>query len=277
MTRIRVATVQFQHRPVASFAAFATQVRGHVRYAYDCQAKLVVFPEYVTAPLLGLVNDWDHWTEAYRTLFADLARETGLYIAAGTHRTGPANVAHLFFPDGSFKTQAKLHLTPWEKEEAGLHGSEALTVFDTELGRLAILICYDVEFPEAVRAACDAGAEVLIVPSQTDDRRGYWRVRYCCHARTVENQVYVIHSAVVGGLPEVAGHEQSYGKSGILTPCDIPFPNDGIIAEGEWNQDLCIVGDIDFALLREIHAGGSVTPRLDRKAAYPVATDSSGT
>lgn len=268
MTRVRVAAVQFQHRPVASFAEFAAQVRGHVLYAHDCKVRLVVFPEYLTAPLTGLVADWDHWTEAYRALFTGLARETGMYIVGGTHRTGAANVAHFFFPDGTMKTQAKLHLTPWEKTAPDLRGSDGLAVYDTDLGRLAILVCYDVEFPEAVRAVCDAGAEVLIVPSQTDDRRGHWRVRYCCHARTVENQVYVIHAPVVGGLPQVPGHEQSYGRAGILAPCDLPFPQDGIIAEGEWNQDLCVIGDIDLSLLREIHAQGSVTPRLDRKPGY---------
>lgn len=268
MTGVRVAAVQFQHRPVARFEEFADQVRGHVAYAHDCKARLVVFPEYLTAPLYGIVNDWDHWTEPYLALFSDLARETGMYIMGGTHRTGPANVAHLFFPDGTYKTQAKLHLTPWEKTAPGLDGSDGLAVYDTELGRLAIVVCYDVEFPEAVRAVCDAGAEVLIVPSQTDDRRGYWRVRLCCQARTVENQIFVIHSSAVGGLPKVAGHEQSYGRAAIFTPCDLPFPQDGVIAEGEWNQDLCVIGDIDLALLREIHAGGSVTPRLDRKPVY---------
>jgi predicted amidohydrolase len=271
--RVRAAAVQFQYRPVASFGEFAAQVNGHVAYAHDCRARLLLFPEYVTAPLLGIYRDWDHWTEPYLDLFRDLAKQTGIYLAAGTHRVKEENVAYLFYPDGSYRTQKKIHMTPWEKEASVQEAPPRLSVFDTEVGKLAILICYDVEFPEAVRAACEAGAEVLLVPSLTDDRRGYWRVRYCCHARTVENQVYVLHAPATGGIPALPGYEQAFGRAGILTPCDLPFPQDGLMAEGEWNQDLCIVGDLDLALLREIHAAGSVTPRLDRKPGYEAAVD----
>lgn len=272
--RVRIGSVSFAHRPVASFADFAAQVRQHVRLAADAGAGLMVFPEYLTGCLLALQPDWTYWTAPYLELFRELAAAHRLYILGGTHlerapadaaaaAEGLANTAFFFAPDGQVVRQTKLHLTPVEQDPWRLAPGPGLTLLDTGVGRLAILICYDAEFPEAARAAAAAGADILLVPSWTDDRQGFWRVRYCAHARCVENQVYAVHAPLVGSVPAVRYFEQSYGKAGILAPCDLPFARDGIVADGEWNQDLCVLGEVDLALLDQVRAAGSVTPRRD--------------
>ncbi|MGE5675267.1 MAG: carbon-nitrogen hydrolase family protein [Mycobacterium leprae] len=267
--RVRIATVQFDHRPIAGFDQFAAQVLHYVRLAEDDHCQLVVFPEYITAPLMMLEPDWRRWTGPYRELFSRLAQSTKMTILAGTHATDRGgvlyNTAHLFLPSGQMHTQEKLHLTPAEVDPWGLGRGEGLRLFDTPAGRLAVLICFDVEFPEAAQSAVDAGAQILLVPSATADRQGFWRVRYCCHARAVENQVYVVHSALVGGLPAVRFMEQSYGRSGIITPCDIGFPPAGIAADGEWNQGLVVTGEVELDLLARIRKEGSVTPHAERR------------
>lgn len=282
--KLRISTVQFEHRPLSGFDQFATQVRQHVLWAWDSASHLVCFPEYVTGSLLSVVGsdgtdlaaDWDRWTGPYLELFSGLARETGMYILGGTHLVPEGgrlyNTAHLFTPAGAVFTQRKLHLTPYEVNPWTLAPGESLQVFDTELGRLAVLVCYDIEFPEAARAVADAGADVILCPSATDDRAGFWRVRYSCHARAIENQVYVVQAALVGGLPNVRYLEQSYGRAGLISPCDTPFARDGIIADGEWNQHLVVSGVADLDLLAEVRAAGSVTPRLSRRPEYRVAT-----
>lgn len=287
---IRVSTVQFWHRPVRDFAEFADQVRRDVWVAKDFGSRLVCFPEYVTGSLLTIPGSgrreekapsqgpeaWHRWTEPYLELFTDLARQSGLYILGGTHLVLEGdrlyNTAHLFGPDGEVGVQRKVHLTPCEIDPWCLGTGDHLTVFETALGKLAILVCFDVEFPEAVRVVADAGADVVLCPSATDDRAGFWRVRYCCHARAVENQIYVVHAALVGGLPGVRYLEQSYGRSGIISPCDVPFARDGIVADGEWNQELVITGAIDLGLLEEVRQSGSVTPRLVRREQYSCQT-----
>lgn len=288
--RVRISSVQFHQRPVTSFADFAQQIRWAVQIAKDAGAQLLCFPEYVTGPLAGLshterrsgtgniersnvpLHSWGVWTEAYIELFRGLAQRSRMYIVGGTHLVHEDNVwyntAHLFAPSGDIYTQRKLHLTPYESAPWALGAGENISVFDTPIGRLAILVCFDVEFPEAARVAVDAGAQILICPSATDDRAGFWRVRHCCMARAVENQVYVVHSALVGNLPTLPGLEQSYGRSAIISPCDIPFPPDGIVAQGEWNQELVITGDVDFGLLDDVRSQGSVTPALCRRASY---------
>jgi predicted amidohydrolase len=266
---VRIATIQFDHRPVTGFDQFALQVMNYVRYAEDSAASLVVFPEYLTAPLTMLDPDWQRWTGPYRELFSGMARSTKMTILAGTHLTEREgklyNTAHLFLPSGEVFMQEKLHLTPCEVAPWCLGRGEGLTVVDTPVGRVGILVCFDVEFPGAATAAADAGVDILLVPSATDDRQAFWRVRHCCHARAVENQVYVVHSALVGGLPAVRYLEQSYGRSAVITPCDISFPPGGIAAEGEWNQGLCVVGEVDLGLLERVRRSGSVLPRTERR------------
>lgn len=268
--RVRIAAIQFDHRPVKRFDEFAAQVFNFVRLAEDDRCQLVVFPEYLTAPLVALDPDWSRWTGPYRELFAGLARSTKMTILAGTHvvdRGGQQyNTAHLFLPSGELFTQDKLHMTPCEGEDSWcLSRGDGLTVVDTPIGRVGVVVCFDVEFPEPARIAAEAGADILLVPSATADRAGFWRVRHCCHARAVENQVYVVHSALVGGLPAVRYLEQSWGKSGIITPCDLPFPPNGLMTEGEWNQGLCVTGEVDLGLLHRIRKEGSVLPRAERR------------
>src|SRR5690606_24802542 len=143
-------------------------------------------------------------------------------------------------------TQGKLHMTRFETDDWIVRPRSRLKVFDTIFGRVAITICYDVEFPEIARAAARRGANILLVPSCTDDRQGFLRVRYCAHARAIENQMYVIVSHTVGSLPMVPAVSLNYGQASILTPSDFPFSRDGILAEGHPNQEMLVIGDLNL-------------------------------
>ncbi len=195
------------------------------------------------------------------------AREHGLYIVAGTvpHLTADGqlrNVCHVLSPSGARGVQAKLHMTRFEREWAVTAG-DRLQIFETAFGRMAVAICYDVEFPELVRAAARQGVHVLAVPSCTDDRQGFLRVRYCAHARAIENQMYVIHTSTVGSLPMVPAVSLNYGQAAILTPSDFAFARDGILAEGIPNQETMVVADINLRTIIEEREAGTVLPLLD--------------
>jgi predicted amidohydrolase len=138
---------------------------------------------------------------------------------------------------------------------------------------MAITVCYDVEFPELARAAARAGADMLLVPSCTDDRQGYLRVRYCAQARAIENQMYVVQACTVGSLPMVPAVSLNYGQAAIMTPSDFPFARDGIRAEGIPNQESMIIGDLDLALLAEGRESGTVLPLRDSQSSAQVAAN----
>ncbi|MFB5662416.1 carbon-nitrogen hydrolase family protein [Alteribacillus sp. HJP-4] len=276
--KYRVSAVQYHLHSIPNFESFAAQVTNYVKTAAEYEADFILFPELFTTQLLSIpredgsrisIEDLDDYTERYCNLFQSLAIETGAHIIGGTHITKKNeklyNIAYLFYPDGRIAEQAKLHITPTEKEEWNITPGESLQVFDTEKGKIALLTCYDVEFPEVVRMVRGLGADVLFCPSCTDDQHGYYRVRYTAHARTIENQLYVVTTGTVGSLPTVDFMRANYGQAAIITPNDIPFPQHGLLMEGERNGDMIITADLDLELLYNVREKGSVTTWRDRR------------
>jgi predicted amidohydrolase len=153
----------------------------------------------------------------------------------------------------------------FESEDWDVHARDRLRIFDTAFGKVAITICYDVEFPEIARAAAWAGAHILLVPSCTDERQGFLRVRYCAHARAIENQMYVIVSHTVGSLPMVPAVSLNYGQAAILTPSDFAFSRDGILAEGHPNQEMMVIGDLNLETILQARTTGTVLPLNDSR------------
>ncbi|MDZ7630232.1 MAG: carbon-nitrogen hydrolase family protein [Gemmatimonadaceae bacterium] len=279
LERLRVASLQYLIRPVTSFDAFRDQVVGLVETAAEYKCQLIVFPEYFTVQLLTLGDVRRPIHEQIRTLagecdrfvamMQELATRFNIYIVAGTipFLDAPSDTIrnHSYFcsPRGDVGVQGKLTPTRFEREEWLVTNSRTLRIFETDFGRLAIAICYDVEFPEVARAAARLGANILIVPSCTDDRQGFLRVRYCAHARAIENQMYVIHSGTVGSLPMVPAVSLNYGQAAILTPNDFPFARDGIAAEGHPNQEMMVIGELNLRTVVESRESGTVIPLLD--------------
>lgn len=281
MERIRVASLQYFIRPVRSFEEFHDQVEGLVDTAKDYKCHLLVFPEYFTVQLLTLGNikrpineqirDLARQVPRFIDMMAGLARKSGLYIAAGTIPVigngddTVHNQCFFFGPKGDYGTQGKLHMTRFETEDWKVSAHSKLNVFETSFGPVAVAICYDVEFPEVARAAAWQGAHILIVPSCTDDRQGFLRVRYCAHARAIENQVYVVHSSTVGSLPNVPAVSLNYGQAAIITPSDFSFSRDGILAEGNYNQEMMVIGELNLRTIVESRSSGTVLPLHDSR------------
>ena len=277
--RIRIGALQYFIRPVERFEQFADQVGALVDTARDYDCDMLVFPEYFTVQLLTLGNvkrpivtqirDLASQVPKFVGLLRELARASDMYIVAGTI---PAtddgderiyNLAHVFGPDGRVGTQPKLHMTRFESEEWFISPGVGLRLFDTDLGRLAVTVCYDVEFPELARAAARKGADLLVVPTCTDDRQGYLRVRYCAQARAIENQMYVVQACTVGSLPMVPAVSLNYGQAAIMTPSDFPFSRDGILAEGGANQESMVIGELNMRTIEESRRTGTVLPLRD--------------
>lgn len=282
--KYRVAAVQYKLADIEHFKQFEEQVTHYVRNASEYGVQFLLFPEFMTTQLLSIgdeagealtIDKLPGFTEAYLELFRRLAKEYDMYIVGGTHVVEVSggkrrNAAHLFHPDGKVDVQHKIHLTPTEVSEWDMSPGDGVEVFQTRFGTIAMLTCYDIEFPEIVRMARAKGADVIFCPSCTDDRHGFYRVRYCCHARTIENQVYVVVTGTVGALRKVDFMRANFGQAAILAPNDIPFPPAGIIAEGVINDDMLVVGDLDLGLLEEVRKNGSVMTWRDRRSdLYP--------
>jgi predicted amidohydrolase len=202
-------------------------------------------------------------------MFTELAVRYNVNIIGGSHfveEDGEIyNVAYLFRRDGTIETQSKIHATPNERKWWGIAEGNEIKVFDTDCGKIAIQICYDVEFPELARIAVDRGANIIFVPFCTDDRQGYLRVRYCAQARAIENQVYTCIAGTVGNLTHVENMDIQYAQSGIFSPSDFEFARDGIVGECDANVETVVVGDVDLEKLRRSRNSGSVRQLRDRR------------
>lgn len=279
-TAIRVATVQYPQRRVASFDEFARAVESYVGVAAAAKADFVVLPELFTLQLLSMANrpvagsdavdQLARHTEPFKALLRRLAADSKINVVGGSHLARRAdgtvrNVCYVALRDGRWHEQEKLHPTPDERRVWGVTGGSSLSAIDTDRGPVGVLICYDSEFPELPRRLVDEGAKTLFVPYCTDDRNGHLRVRYCCHARAIENQCYVALAGNVGFLPGVENMDMQYGESAILTPCDFPFARDGIAAAATANVEAVTLAELDLAALDAARAHGSVRNLADRR------------
>jgi predicted amidohydrolase len=274
VTRFVVAAAQYPVERLADFAAYRSKIARWVAEAADHGARLAVFPEYggmeLTALDRGTVGDLHGsiaalgaWVERADALHAELAVQHGLHICAASLPIRASdgrfrNHARLFAPNGKSGTQQKIVMTRFEREEWDITGGTPLRVFDTDLGRIGIAICYDVEFPLLVRAQVEAGAMVILAPSATDTIQGYHRVRIGARARALENQCYVVQAPVVGDADWTPSLGISHGAAGIYGPPDLGFPPDGIVAEGEIDRPGWVMGEIDLTRVEAVRASGAV-------------------
>ena len=270
-TYARLGVVQWQMRLFDSFDQFLQQVEFFVDTVAGYNADLVLFPELFNAPLLAQFNQEDT-AEAMRSLaefsiplrqnLIDMALKYNINIISGSvpeyREKKLYNVSFLCRRDGTSDIQYKLHITPDESQYWGLQGGHDLKVFDTDVGKIGILICYDIEFPELSRYLVDQGMNILLVPYWTDTKNAYLRVRRCAQARAIENECYVAISGSVGNLPRVENMDIQYSQAAVFTPSDFAFPHDAIAAEATPNTEMTLIVDLDLDLLKELRKQGSV-------------------
>ena len=277
---VRVGTVQYLQRRVKSFEEFLGFVEYFVDVVADYKGDFVVFPELLTLQLLSIedqeltpaaaIEALTKYTPRFKGALRDLALRYNINIIGGSHPTRmPSgrveNIAYVFLRDGTVHEQPKIHPTPNEVYWWDIEGGSVLNAIETDCGPIGVLICYDAEFPELVRHLTDQGIHILFVPFCTDERQSYLRVRYCCQARAVENQLFVVMSGNVGNLPGVANMDIQYAQSCVLTPCDFPFARDGIAADTTPNVETVAFADLRPETLTMARNNGTVQNLKDRR------------
>ena len=293
---MKLATAAYPLSALSSWDDYVAKQIAWVAEAADQGADLLVFPEYgrmelATLSGAAIAGDLEQSLKAVSDraaaaddLLAELATLHGVHILAATgpvfdQNARPVNRACLFGPSGKLGFQDKQVMTRFERETWDVIPGGPLKVFETPIGKLGILICYDAEFPLLGRALADAGAEILLVPSCTDSLAGYSRVRIGAMARALENQCVVVHSPTVTPAPWSPAVDDNVGAAGIYGPPDLGFPETGILAQGELNTPGWTYADIDLGLIQNVRANGSVLnyahwpESRDRAAATPQHAD----
>ena len=270
---MKLAVCAYHPEWQADWAALSAKLERWVSEAAGQGAELLLFPEYggCEAALVGTPSntspaDWaarmNEGAADWVAVHWELARRYGVHILAGSlcvRVDGQfVNRAYFISPSGKVEFQDKMILIPYERDEMGLTPGTELKLFDTSLGKIGILVCYDSEFPLQARVLCEAGADLILVPSATDLPAGQTRVRQSCRARAIENQVLVAQSPVLGPVTECDILDYGTGRAGIFCPPDHGLPSDGIIAQGETDQAGWIYAEVDLAAVAAPRQSGQV-------------------
>ena len=277
-TVVRLGLIQWQMRPYNDLEDLMRQVEYFIDSVSAYRSDFAVFPEFFNAPLMAKYNHL-HESQAIRKLagytktvvekMQQLSISYNINVISGSMPEIVDdvlyNVGYLCRRDGSLERYEKIHVTPDEAKVWGMQRGHQLKTFETDAGKIGVLICYDSEFPELSRLLADEGMDILFVPFLTDTQNGYSRVRLCAQARAIENECYVAIAGSVGNLPNVNNMDIQYAQSAVFTPCDFAFPSNGIKAETTPNTEMILVADIDLGLLRELHSFGAVKNLKDRR------------
>ncbi|WP_223607549.1 carbon-nitrogen hydrolase family protein [Chryseobacterium sp. OSA05B] len=277
---IRLGLVQWQMRHFKNIDAFYEQVEFFVNVMGDYKSDFVLFPELFNTPLLAPFNKLSErdsmielakLSEDIKNKISELAISYNVNIISGSmpvfdpDNNDLYNVSYLLHRDGRIDEYRKIHITPNERKYYGMKGGNEIRVFDTDCGKIGLVICYDVEFPELPRILADQGMKILFVPYLTDTQNAYIRVRHCAAARAIENECYVAIAGCVGNLPGVNNMDIQFGQAAVFTPSDFAFPSNAVKGEATPNTEMTLIVDVDLNLLKDLHHNGSVQVMNDRR------------
>lgn len=277
-TYVRLGLIQWQMRPYRSLDDMFVQVEYFIDSISAYKSDFALLPELFNGPLLAEFNEMNE-AEAMRALaqytpemkqrFSRLAIEYNVNIITGSlpslEDDRLKNIGYICHRNGHVDQYEKIHITPDESKAWGIRGGDTLKVYETDAGKIGVLICYDVEFPELGRLLADQGMQILFVPFLTDTQNAYMRVRTCAMARAIENECFVAITGSVGNLPKVENMDISYSQSAVFTPCDFSFPSMGVKSEATPNTEMILIADVDLQLLDELHTYGAVRNLKDRR------------
>lgn len=274
---MKVSTTQFALDPLSHSEDFFLRCEKLILEAKNQGSRVILFPEYFSLSWLlfkigepafrqNLLRS-NEVLEEFKARFQTWANSHDMAIVAGTvpvvELQGAEdqifNRCFVFRPHAEIVYQDKINMTRFEDEEWKVQGgAPLLKTFKVGEFLCAVATCYDVEFPAVCAMAAEVGVELLFVPSCTDDVHGYWRVRHCAQARTIENQCFVVMSSIVGGDPRWSEIEIHHGQGGVYTPCDVGMPEGGVASLGSVNKEGLVTADIERSEILRIRQNGTV-------------------
>lgn len=268
---MRVAAAAWKLRRIADEEDFFDHLREFFARAAAHSADWLVLPELSVLELLHLHERLPEpevpatlarYADRYVETLHEFSRQTSISVVGGSHFQGePVRHVSAIVEAGGITKQTKNKTTGYERSPWGLGPGEGLRRLADP--RVGVLVCYDCEFPEATRVLTEAGVLVLMVPAFTETRHGFQRVRWCCQARAIENQIFVVHASLVGDL-EGEPVPSTHGSTAILAPSHLPFEESAVLDETIPGEEGLAVADLDFEKLAQCRASGDVRNWDDR-------------
>jgi len=223
------------------------KIERYVKQAKKKRANLIVFPElaltgYVCRDLVYELAEPIPGPSVHR--LEAIAKRENMHIVLGMlEKSSKAkavlhNTAVLISPKGFLGKYQKMHLPTHSvfEEKRYFRGGYQTPVFDTSIGKLGLIICYDVFFPEITRLLRLKGAQLVICISASPSvRRGFFEV--LTTARALENTMFLVYVNLVG----IEDGLQFWGGSRMIAP------GGKIFAQARYDEEDMVVTQIDYS------------------------------
>ncbi len=189
---VTLAAIHYRPENTSSSRENLDQYSKYIGMAADSNADIVCLPEAIT--LVGTGKSYVEVSEPVpgptTEYLGSLARQYKMYIVAGLlERDGPVvyNTAVLIDREGKLAGRYRKVTLPREEIEGGVTPGNSYPVFDTDFGRIGMMICWDLQFPEVSQNLAMQGAEVILMP--------IWGGNLTlASARAIENQIWLVSS-----------------------------------------------------------------------------------
>lgn len=276
---MNVAVVPYLFQEGLTETQHLEKVKKYVIDAKKQGANLIVFPELTTTEL---VTNWNedvskqiyeiaiNFAPKYQDWLKQLAVDYNVNILGGTTPrltdSGVVNTAFFVFDTGKIIVQDKLFLTPSEIKWKMIPG-HCLNVFDSPWGVIAILICFDSEFPAVSQILSEYQVDLILVPSWTSNQYGFNRVDSCSKARAIEHCCIVIKT---GTIPDVNFTQEHAGNASIIYPQDLTYLKKN--SETVVNQNQILLQELNFKMLSELkYSTGYYPARIQNEMQKAIA------
>lgn len=260
--KIRIAVVQFYIKQFSP-AENLRKAEEYVKKASAAKANIVVFPEdFITGPIAGRKEFADS-DNKYRGHFQNLARKYRIDIIPGSiieqDKLGLHNTTYYIDSRGKVKSRyRKINL--WHPERFHIIPGYEVKVFNTRFGKVGLIICWDLIFPEIFRKMAKKGVNIVFCPSYWCRGDGGMGLKYnkdsetnlvdsLCAGRAFENEIIFVYCNAAGKLHLIKG--KKIINDTLIGHSQISVPFKGCIKKLEHNKEGMFIQDVDTSILKD--------------------------
>src|SRR3989338_7102146 len=256
--KFKIAVVQFEIKQFSPDENLR-KAEEFIKKASFSKAQIIVFPEdFVTGPIARKLELADSENK-YRKFFQNLAKKYKIDIVPGSiiekDKLGFYNTAYYIDSNGKIKSRyRKINL--WHPEKHYLNPGNEVSVFNTRFGKIGLIICWDLIFPEVFRKMAKKGVNIVICPSYWTFEDASVGLKYdkdsdaklvdaLCIGRAFENEIIMVYCNPAGNLilPKFRGK--------LLGHSQIAVPFMGAIKKLEHNKEEMFIQEVDTAILKD--------------------------
>jgi predicted amidohydrolase len=257
--KFKVAVVQFEIKQFCPEVNMK-KAESFIEKAAIAEASIIVFPEdFLTGPIGGRLEEFADSKGRLCEFFQKLARKYKIDIVPGSiiekDKFGFHNTAYYIDSEGKIRSKYK-KINLWHPEKRYLNPGNQISVFNTRYGKVGLIICWDLIFPEIFRKMANSGVGIVICPSywtfedasiglEYDKNSDVNLVDSMCVSRAFENEIIMIYCNASGSLvlPKFKG--KLFGHSQIT----VPFR--GAIKKLSHNREEMFIQEVDTAILKD--------------------------